>query len=62
MVFLEKTLIMAIFLAMTGLGVMANMMIIIIMTVMKYYELASNMVYMGVLCFGVATKHLGLEM
>ena len=39
---------MAIFLAMTGLGVMANMMIIIIMTVMKYYELASNMVFTGV--------------
>ena len=39
---------MAIFIAMTILAIMANMTKMAIINVMEYYELASNMVFMGV--------------
>ena len=39
---------MAIFIAMTRLAIMAKMTKMAIIAVMEYYELASNMVFMGV--------------
>ena len=48
MLFLKKTPIMAIFVKMTRLVVLANVSKMAIMAVMEYYELASNMVYVGV--------------
>ena len=48
LLFFKKTPMMAIFVTMTRLDVMANMMKMTIIVITGYYELASNMVYMGV--------------